>query len=269
MDKRLDLHIHSVFSDGKLTPREICEKAKGAGLYGFALTDHDTVAGLPDAAAAAQELGLRFVPGAEISAYGNCEVHIIGLNIDYKRPEFIAALDGIRKARDQRNADIIKKLNRLGIGITAEDIARAGPGSSGRMHIARAMVGKGFAHSVKQAFYEYLDEGRPAYCGNVKVDPKTAVGIIRAGGGKSFLAHPGRLSVDDNCKFALIDKLTGFGLDGIEAYYPTHKASFTAALEKKARENGLLVSGGTDNHGNPGDAPIGTVSVPADFLFRG
>lgn len=262
MEKLFDLHLHSVFSDGKDTPAQICGKAKAAGLYGFAITDHDTVAGLGAAEAEARRQGLCFVPGIEVSAYGSCEIHILGLNIDYENKKFLTELNGIRAAREVRNLEIIRKLNALGISVTPRDIERAGPGSSGRAHIAKAIEEKGYAPSVQEAFGKYLAEGRPAYSGNVKVPPEKAIALIRSGRGESYLAHPGRLSLDDKGKFALIGELRGAGLDGIEAYYPGHSPAFTRKLLKAAAAAGLLICGGTDNHGRPGDAPIGSVSAP-------
>ena len=261
MKKLFDLHIHSVYSDGRKTPAEICAEAKAAGLYGFALTDHDTVAGLDEAAAAAERAGLCFVPGIEVSGYDGCEIHILGLGIDYKDSGFLSALEEIRKIRDARNLQILKKLQSMGINITEEDLTRHGRGSAGRGQIARAMAAKGYAATARDAFHEFLAEGGPADCGNVSVPPCDAIELIHKGKGKAYLAHPGRLKLSDNDKFRLIDKLAGLGLDGIEVYYPKHGKELIKKLLKAARERNLLICGGTDHHGVAGDAPIGSERI--------
>lgn len=266
MKKLFDLHLHSVFSDGKKKPREICAAAKAAGLDGFALTDHDTVAGLKGAAEEAGKAGLFFIPGIEVSAYDGCEIHILGLGIDYSVPDFLSALDEIRRARDARNSAILKKLDALNIHITEEEIAGHGRGSSGRGQIARAMAAKGYAPSARDAFNVYLDDGGLADCGNVCLAPQKAIDLIYKGKGKTFLAHPGRLNLNDKKKFLLIDKLVEMGLEGIEAYYPKHSRQFTEQLLEFACTRKLSVCGGTDNHGNEGDLPIGGIRVPCPPL---
>ena len=261
MKKLYDLHIHSCFSDGKNTPEEICAEVKAAGLYGFALTDHDTAAGLAGAEKEAENLGLCFVPGIEVSGYDGCEVHILGLGIDYKAPAFLRELDEIRAVRNARNARILQKLSSFGIIITEEDLERQGPGSSGRGQIARAMAAKGYAANSRDAFHKYLAEGGPADCGSVCFPPEKGIGLIRRGGGKAYLAHPRRLKLKESGIFRLIDKLIEKGLDGIEVYYPRHDAAFVKKLLNAAHEKNLLICGGTDNHGNDDDAPIGSVKA--------
>jgi len=264
MDKLFDLHIHSVYSDGKLTPGQICEKARAAGLDGFALTDHDTVDGLDEAAAEAARHGLLFVPGIEVSAYENCEVHILGLGINYKNPGFADALNEIKTARKERNRRILEKLAALGMNISEREIANERQGSSSRGQIERVMNKKGYAESPMQAFNEYLRDGAPADCGVVSVPPPKAISIIHKGNGKAFLAHPVRLNMRDDEKLLFIERLKGYGLDGIEVYYPGQDAELTGMLLRFCKENGLLISGGTDNHGNSWDAEIG--SLRAEFF---
>ena len=262
---KYDLHVHSVYSDGRLTPSEICAKVKDAELDGFALTDHDTVAGLDVAAAAAKDADLRFIPGIEVSAFDGCEVHILGLNIKHKSHAFLSALSSVRNIRGSRNREILKKLAGLGIVITERDIAKDRAGSSGRQSIASAMLSKNYVQSIAEAFDRYLAEGRPAYCGVVAVPPEKAIALIHAGKGKAFLAHPVRLHLDDESKLCLAKRLVGIGLDGIEAYYPMQGEILTGKLLAFAKENKLLLSGGTDNHGSLADAPFGNVVCSLPF----
>ncbi len=258
---RIDLHIHSTVSDGTLTPREVVETAAAEGVRLLAIADHDTTDGLPEAAEAARAAGLDFVPAVELSVGTySYEVHMLGYFIRYDHPEAQATLSWLRRARDERNEGIVRRLQELGAGI---DMARvqeiAGGGSVGRPHIAAALVEAGRVKSVKEAFQRYLGRGKAAYVPRERLSPEKACEMIRAAGGLPVLAHPAKLPHN-----GALEALLAFDIAGLEAYHCDHSARDSAELVALARERGLLVTGGSDSHGPRSDRPIpiGGVHVP-------
>lgn len=254
----VDLHIHSTASDGSLPPGEILARACKTGLAAISITDHDTVDGVRAALAAGIPDDLGFVTGVEISAAPHpaypCQgsLHILGYGIAIDHAGLAAQLTKLQKARESRNPTIIAKLNRLGIDITLTEVLEAsGTGQSGRPHIATVMVQKGYATDVDDAFDRYLGTGKPAYVDKYRTPCADAIAMIREAGGAAVLAHPGLIQpVGDWSLEAMVTVLTDMNLEGIEVYYPEHGPLQTRALLDLADRLGLLVTGGTDFHGD-------------------
>lgn len=246
----IDLHLHTTASDGRCTPAELVEHVHAAGVRVFAVTDHDTVAGHAEAEVAAAAHGLTFVPGIEVTAvWAGRDVHVLGYWIDGRRPAFAAFL------RDQR-ARRVARVEAIGAALVAAGapvdlgplLARiaARPGTSvGRPDLARLLVAAGHASSVQDAFDRYLAEGGPAYVARAGVSPEEAVAIIHDAGGLASLAHPGVTRRDDR-----VAAWAAAGLDALEAYHSDHSEAEAALYLERARALGLLVTGGSDFHGD-------------------
>jgi predicted metal-dependent phosphoesterase TrpH len=262
MGGAVDLHTHTVASDGALPPRELVEKAWRHGVRVLAITDHDTTDGLSEAqAAAAAHPELTIVPGLEI----NCdveggEVHVLGFGVEYRAEwfqDFLRAQRAERVARVQRIAD---RLAELGMPIDpAEVFALVKEGSPGRPHIAQVMIARGYVKSMREAFDRYLRTGGPAHVPRARLTPAEAVAVIRRAGGVPVLAHPGVGGKDE-----LIPELIAGGLMGIECYYAEHSAGQTAAYLEWCRRHDLVATGGSDFHGSHTGRlnPPGTPAVP-------
>jgi len=249
----IDLHTHSTASDGSYRPAEVVRLAKVAGLKAMALTDHDTTDGLPEAVAAGAELGVEVIPGVEISAqFIDDTMHILGYFLDFRSGKLAERLAVLKQARKERNPKIVAKLNALGIPITMEQVERAsGGGQVGRPHIARALLESGYVSSMQQAFDIYLKNGGKAYVEKFRFPPAEAMDMIREAGGVPVLAHPFTLGLGSASalKEVLLD-LKDQGLAGVEIFYADHSPEQEALYLKLARELGLLVTGGSDFHGN-------------------
>jgi len=248
---RIDLHLHTTFSDGSLSPTEVLALAQKAGVTALAVTDHDIVEGIPEATAAGERLGIEVIPGVEISSrFGESELHILGYFVDWQDPEFNRRLAELRACRHARNPLIVEKLNGLGLPMTYEEVqALAGTGAVGRPHIARVMMAKGYVQSAKEAFDRYLADGRPAYVPRQLPEPAEAIAWIRAAKGLPVLAHPTWVRATEDGLLKLCEQLKAAGLMGIEVHYSTHKRAQTAAYLNIARRLDLLVTGGSDFHG--------------------
>lgn len=265
----LDLHTHSTASDGSLSPAELAAKAAASGLSAFALTDHDTVAGLPEAAKAATGLGLRFVPGIEIEiAFEPGEFHLLGLDIRVDDPGMLKLAGRLAGARDDRNRRMVELLNADGIEVDyAELEAMAGGASIGRPHIADYLVKKKVVRTKQAAFDRYLAKGRPYYLRKACIELGEALEIVHAAGGLAFVAHPLSLFASWKRLGVLFAEWREAGLDGIEAWHPIARVRDCERLAALARESGFRVSAGSDYHGSAhperrlgrtaGDKPIG------------
>lgn len=250
MEKLIDLHVHSNCSDGSMTPEELMRHAKEQGLCAVALTDHDTVDGLDRAQKEARAVGLEFIPGIEFSVVSQAETHIVGLFIRHKEPRFAAALEDIREERRQRNLSTQRALQEIGLPVTLEEARReAGSDLLGRAHFAKAMVKKGFALSVKDAFDRFLGVGGPAYCSTRCLSAKDAIRLIQETGGVAVAAHLHHIKKEGSALEEYLRELKGYGLAGAEVLYseytPEMEKEYTALTQKL----GLLPSGGTDFHG--------------------
>ena len=260
----IDLHLHSTASDGVNPPEVVVLAARDAGLQALALTDHDTVEGIPEAREAAKAVGIELVPGVELSAYEDSdEVHILGLHLAHL-DEMRSSLAVFRVARRERAEGIVKLLNGLGVRITFADVlAVAKDAAIGRPHVARAMVENGWAMDLRDAFDRYLGAGRPAYLDKRRVTIPEAIHLIHRCGGIAVLAHPGE---DGNRE--RIEALASMGLDGVEVIHPSHSAEDRARLLALTRHLNLVPSGGSDSHGGAdGVRVVGAMKVPGEWLL--
>ncbi|MDI6709630.1 MAG: PHP domain-containing protein [Thermoanaerobacterales bacterium] len=253
-----DLHVHTTASDGSESPAGVVRRALVLGLGAIAITDHDTVAGLQEAREAAAGSPLVVVPGVEINTdYSGREVHVLGY---YPRlePQFIALLKDRAEARVRRVIRMVEKLNALGIAIRVSDVmARAGQGSVGRPHVAAALVAAGAVADMREAFDRFIGRGGPAYVPRARLHPAEAVQSIARVGGVPVLAHPGTIGDD-----RILPELLAAGLAGVEAYHPEHDEDRTKHYLALAERYGLVVTGGSDFHGEGYHAALGEVSVP-------
>lgn len=255
----VDLHLHSTRSDGSSTPTEVVERAAGLGLEVISLTDHDSVEGVEEARAAGDRLGVGVVAGAELSAHlDKRDVHILAYFIDPTHEPLKSCLQMYRDERQNRAARIVKKLNQMGVRITFEQVlAKAAGGAIGRPHVADVLVEEGFCFSPNDAFGKYLAYGKPAYESKYVMEPAEAVEVIHDAGGIAVIAHPALYGDDE-----LLPQLAADGVDGIEVFHIKHNAGSVDRYSNFARENGLLISGGSDCHGDGrGDAVMGKVAV--------
>lgn len=258
-----DLHIHSTSSDGLLSPREIVEKARSLNLHVIAVTDHDTVDGVEEALAAGRELAVHVLPGIELSTESHGEeIHVLGYLIDYHSADLHRVLSELKQARVDRIRKIIQLLNNFGFIITWEEVTAAGGTSLGRPHIARLMVEKGYASSIREVFSKWIGPGRPAYVQRYKLTPPQAIEIIHACNGLAFLAHPGLLKNG----IEVIKSLIPFGLDGIEVFHSEHSEAQSRELIACANNEGKYVCGGSDCHGNPGELKMGHVTINTKLI---
>jgi hypothetical protein len=261
----VDLHAHSTASDGSRAPADVVREAKRIGLAAIALTDHDTVAGIAEAAAAAEELGLRVVPGVELSAVeGDVETHILGLHLSDTR-ELEAQLIALRDMRRTRAERMVERLNELGVRIDfAAVLEQAAGGAIGRPHVARAMIAEGWAVDFRDAFERYLGNGRPAYVTKERLAVSEATALIHRAGGLAILAHPSHSGTRERIA-AFVEQ----GMDGVEVRHPSHSAEDTARLAALVEHFSLVPSGGSDWHGSTdGPRTLGMMRVPADWLRR-
>ena len=271
----VDLHSHSTASDGTLAPAEVVRRAKEAGVVGLALTDHDTIAGLAEAAAEAGRLGVTFVPGIEISAVSPVEagtLHILGYCIDPQNDVLREMARQLIEARDNRNPQIIAALQKLGIEITMDEaLAQAQGGVLGRPHIAALLVKKGVVKTIKQAFDEYLGTGGKAYYDKERLTPGDAIGRIRRAKGLAVLAHPVQLRTGNDAQLQQVIKdLVDLGLAGIEVIHSDHGAAEVEKYAGLADRYNLLKTGGSDFHGsNKKDINLGVANgrrVPREWM---
>jgi len=267
MRNRADLHTHTTASDGMFRPAVNVQMAKAAGLAAIAITDHDTVAGIPEALAAGKENGIIVVPGVEMStAVDGKDIHILGYGISPDDPILLQRLLSLRNVRNRRNEDILANLEQLGMEVSLEDLEKAAgkadhiDKSVGRPHIAQVLVDKGYVSDLREAFDRFLGEGKPAYASQTRISPEEAMTWIHEAGGTAIIAHPGLYS-DDSLVFSLLDS----GADGLEAFHSDHSPELEQHYANKAEGKGKLITGGSDFHGTRNGVPfhgaIGSRSV--------
>jgi predicted metal-dependent phosphoesterase TrpH len=247
----IDLHSHSTASDGSYSPSALVALALERGLSALALTDHDSVAGLPEAEAAAAGTALRIIRGVEIEiAFGPGEFHLLGLRLERLDGELEEVLERLFKARDERNSRILDKMREAGFDASMDELREvAGEGTAGRPHIAALLVGLKAVRTKQEAFDKYLAKGRPFYMGKDCLELGEAMRVVREAGGLAVVAHPLSLFVSWGRLGSLMDEWKELGIDGIEAFHPTAKIGHCRRVEKMARERGFRVTAGSDFHG--------------------
>lgn len=247
----IDLHAHSTASDGSLQPAALMARAHAAGVEVMALTDHDTLDGLAEAAAAAGGLGLRFVPGVEISVtWEGGTVHILGLGVDSAADQLQAGLQGLREFRARRAEEIGRRLDRAGIGDALEGArGLAGGGLISRTHFARVLVERGHAKDVRDVFRHYLVDGKPGFVPGQWAELEQAVRWIRLAGGQAVIAHPARYRMTRSKLRRLIGEFVEVGGVALEVVSGSHSRDDYASMAFLAQDFGLLASAGSDYHG--------------------
>lgn len=267
-----DLHTHSVFSDGTLTPRQLLRAAADAGLSAIALTDHNTVAGLPDFLASAPDFPVEAICGTEFSVdYQGTELHLLAL---FLKPEHFAPISAMTedfKARKQQsNRELVEALNKAGFDLDYDIIAQASKDYVNRAHIGAVMVEKGYVGSIKEAFQRYLSPRHGYYIPPQKPDVFETIQFIKTLGATAVLAHP-FLNLDEPALWEFLPRAAECGLDGMETLYPSFDEAQTAAAKALAAEFSLLESGGSDFHGtNKPHIQLGTgqgnLRIPEAFV---
>jgi predicted metal-dependent phosphoesterase TrpH len=255
-----DLHLHTSFSDGTYSPRELAAHAKEQQLAAISLTDHDTVEGCAPTALACAEHGLEFIPGTELTAEADgYELHLIGYLIDPLNPRLLTEMAQFQEVRQERIREMVARLNKINIPLQAEAVfALASCRSPGRPHVGRALVQAGFCANMDEAFERFLKRHRPAWVPKFKISAQSAIELIHYAGGVAVLAHPGLNRNDD-----MIPQLVAAGLDGLECFHSKHTTAVCEHYVQLAQELELLVTGGSDCHGlNKGKPLIGTIKLP-------
>lgn len=247
----IDLHTHSTESDGTLTPQELMQLARDSGLSAIALTDHDTVSGLSKAKPVAEKLGIELVPGIELSTdYNGTEVHMLGFYIDDTNPAFLKKLQEFIDSRNLRNEKMAFLLQKEGFSVTLENLYQEYPDSViTRAHFARYLVEHNFVKDRDTVFRKYLGDNCRCYVPREKISPFEAIDLIHLGGGLAFFAHPVLCHMNhDRLRFFVRD-LKAAGLTGMEAVYSMNSPGDERNMKKLAQEFHLLISGGSDFHG--------------------
>lgn len=244
----IDLHMHSTASDGTDTPRTIITKCRKLGLRLSSVTDHDTIDSQREAMDTARELKIRYLTGVEFSVRHTGELHILGYGVDTENEELCALMAELREARVNRVHEIIRAVQEHGMKISFEDVERFAQGNTlGRPHVALALIEKGYASDLQDAFTRYLNEEGSCYVQRRKLNPQQAIEMIRKTGGVPVLAHP-KFVRTGNIE-GLVRELGELGLMGIEAYYPAHSDADVERYVGIAKRNGLMVTEGSDYHG--------------------
>lgn len=254
---RVDLHTHSNFSDGTFHPKELVECAKKHKIVVLSLTDHDSVDGVPAFLQACGKTGIKGVAGVELSAEYKDILHILGYRFDFKKLERHSQMKQVRDGREARNIQICKKLQEMGLNISMDDVKAFGVVA--RPHIARALVAKGYAKNISDAFTKYLDRNAPAYCGRFRLNPKECVSMINEAGGLAVMAHPGQTARGESILELkpLVRELKNLGLWGIECYTTAHSAVQIYESLKIAQEFDLYPTAGSDFHGEDRSCSLG------------
>jgi 3',5'-nucleoside bisphosphate phosphatase len=267
----VDLHAHTLASDGSDRPHELVAAAAAAGVEVLAVTDHDTVAGVAGARAAGERLGVEVLAGCELTAtVGDRVVHVLLYGEGLLEPDLADAVEVARRGRHERNLAIGERLEQL-CGVGYDDAVRvAGTSALSRAHFARALIARGTVANVAEAFDRYLSSGRPAYVPAPGVVVTDAVALAAKAGGVAVLAHPGRLAADERDR--VLGEALEAGIDGLELWHSQHDAELRRSLAGLVERRGLLATGGSDYHGRfkpgvrVGTGTDGNVAVPPERL---
>lgn len=264
--KYADLHVHTSKSDGTFTPEQLVKEGLARGFSAIAIVDHDTVEAIPQAQAAARGSDLEIIPGIELTAqYENQEIHILGYFIDCKDKTLLDKLKLVQHNRIERIYKIVDNLGELGVKLNPQSVFDiSGKGTAGRMHIARALVKEGWVATTAEAFRKYIGDKSPAYVLGFNLSPLEAINLIKGAGGVAVLAHPYIMHNDE-----LIEEFTGYGLEGIEVYYPEHSQSMVNFYLDLAKKLNLLVTGGSDFHGSvKPEIKLGAIKIPIELVEK-
>lgn len=262
--RRLELHAHTRYSDGTLSPAELVELARSRKLSALAITDHDTVDGVAEARLAAGDT-IEIVPGIEISsARDGWDLHVLGYFVDAESVALRTRLEQFRDERRGRARAILERLESLGVSVDEREVFEsAGPGVVGRPHVAGALLRAGHVTSMDDAFRRYLGPRGTAFVPRPAFRPEDAIELIRAAGGVAVLAHPG-----SKLPVLVVESLASAGLGGIEVWHPVHGKAAMDRWRRVAKRLHLVESGGSDFHGPARGAGLGEMSVPGDTLER-
>ena len=261
----VDLHTHSTVSDGTVPPDGAIEAAKRCGLSALALTDHDTIGGIPAARAAGERLGIRVIAGVELSAFQeDHEIHLLALHLTHIEA-LEQRLSELRAFRHTRAQKIVDKLNTLGIPLTLDEVLQQSNGGAvGRPHVARALIARGVVHDFRDAFVRYLGNAGSAFVARERLSIEDAISIAHEAGALAIWAHPG-----DGGRRERLEPLVAAGLDGLEIKHPSHSSEDVKRLQALADFFNLVPSGGSDWHGAPdGPRRLGIMNVPLEWLDR-
>ena len=272
--KIVDLHAHTTASDGSYTPTELVRYAKKKGLSAIAITDHDTIAGVEEASIEGRKLGIRVIPGAELSTrMDDCDVHMTSLFVNCKNKQLIKRLDDMAASRQERNYKMVDKLHEAGFQIDRSDLDALGEGKIlARGHIAQILIARGYATELKEALRKYLSKGTPGYVQKEVLSPEECIQLVHDAGGLIFVAHLHQIDPQDpeHCK-DVARRLIRMGADGLETQYCEFDDEWREATEQIAQECGCLRSGGSDFHGTMKKGldlacGYGNLQVPYAFL---
>lgn len=265
--RRVDLHTHTYYSDGALSPYELVRLAKSRGIAALAVTDHDTVDGLPEAADAGEKFGVEVVNGVEMSVtLGEQELHLLGYFFDPENEGLRRHFEYFSIERKKRVERMVERLRHLGITLDLEKIlARAGVGAPGRPHVAAALVEAGYVETYQEAFDRFLRDEGAAYVSKPLFEARVAIEMLHDAGGICVLAHPGHWTSDET-----VDRLLRSGLDGIEVIHPAHDLMLTQYYRQLAQRQGLIETGGSDYHGlrEDDEVRLGQYSLPYPHFAR-
>ncbi|OHD69025.1 MAG: hypothetical protein A2W19_17370 [Spirochaetes bacterium RBG_16_49_21] len=279
--KKLDLHTHTTASDGIYSPRELIDAAIHNGLVALAITDHDTVDGLPEAVKYAARAGIRLYPGVEFSIdYDEGSFHLLGINIDYTHAGLRKEVKRLAEFRGARAYKIVEDLKRHDIDIPIDEVlAQSGGGAIGRPHIARVMVDHGYASSIRDVFRDYLVKGKPGYVKKERIEFNAAISLIKDSGGIPVIAHPVSLECRDYDEFeGRLKQFINAGVRGMEVYAGMHTVDQAMQYRRLADKYDLVVTGGSDFHGDKEEIlgnytkersiPIGIYHRLEDYIKR-
>lgn len=265
--KYADLHIHSNYSDGTMTPESIMKLAIEKGLKSISITDHDSIS---SQYIAKEYDNINIIPGIELSTeYEDLELHILGYFIDINNENLIKTVEKLNQSRLDRIEEIIFKLQKNNIHITLDDLQIDLNATVGRSHVANAMVRKGYFENYKSAFVSYLVKGKPAYVKGFKLNYKEAIEVINKSNGIAVLAHPGQIYRSLEVE-KIIKNLKCYGLNGLEVYHPSHNKKATNNFYNISKKHKLIITGGSDFHGNESvkNNNIGSYGINEDLFNR-
>lgn len=262
---KIDMHLHSNYSDGSFSPYALVDEAKKIGLDVISLTDHDTINGVVIAMAYGEEKAIKVLSGVEISAYSSTEIHILGYNFDVQNSQLSNQLNTFMLQRQQRVEKIFDRLEEFNIFLDRESVKNIQ--SVGRVHVAKLLVNSGHCATTNEAFDKYLGASGIAYLPSKRISSEEAVRMIVEAGGIAVIAHPQRLLASEKL-IPQIEQLIPYGLGGIEVYYPSHDESTSKQLLDIAKKYKLIATGGSDYHGEIRNVNMGDVDFYMEKFTR-